>query len=1646
MSAQGDIAIVGMAGIFPKAPDVAAFWENILAKVNAVTDAPPEWGADLVYDPDSSASDRIYTKRGGFLGDLARFNPLDYGVPPRSIEGSDPEHFIALQIAHEALADAGYLDRPFNRTRTGVILGRSIFGNRGMATVFQHGLVIDQTIRLLATLHPEYSAEELERIKGELRAGVPPFNAETAPGLVPSVMCGRIANRLNLMGPAYAVDAACASSLAAVELAISDLESGKVDMVLAGGIQATTTFLVSLVFCRLSALSRRGEVSSFSPDADGTLLGEAAGILVLKRRGDAERDNDRIYALLKAVGTASDGRAVGILAPGVEGQELAMRRAYERAGIAARTVALVEGHGTGTLAGDAVELEALGRIFGPGHEGDARNGHHPHGQTAPWCALGSIKSMIGHPIPAAGVAGLIKTALALHHKVLPPTLNADAGNPKLHTTPFYLNTETRPWIHAGPEPRRAAVSAFGFGGINAHAILEEHTGARQVSDQPQPNLHRSFDAEVVVLSANDRGELLARGDELRLRLADHPDLDLVDLAYTLNCPSPAVAATRLAIVATSIADLETKLERALGRLADPGCRRIEERSGIYYTDAPLHASGAVGFLFPGMGAQYVNMLADLCIHFPAVRTTFDLMDRVYAQHKRGALPSQAIFPPPSGPTVDPAMLSSTSCGFAAVLAGNQALHNLVSALGIQPDAVLGYSVGEHSALAVSQVQWADEAALVEHLLVANAGYEQLRAEGLVPTGVLLAITTSAPERVLALVERSAGALTVAMDNCPHQMVLGGSAEAATAAAAELAQPGTSCMLLPFDHPFHTPAFATFADRLRERYEIEAKIELRSSHTAMYSCLTAALSPNEPEAVGKLVTDLLSHPVRFREAIEAMYRDGVRIFVEVGPGGSLSAFVDDTLRGLPHLAVPSNVVDVSDLTQLAHLVGLLAAHHVPMNLEALYAHRSPQRLPMQDGRVTPQLKTGERSAPLTVTIPLLELDPPRQPFQSQTGIGVSEPAVTRAAALPLAAAVAPAALTQPGTTDRDQVMQAYLATMDRFLEVQRYTMDAAAPADVELPAPTDRQRLPLLGSVVSVVEGEELVAIRRLDVEEDLFLHDHTFGRQVSMTDESLLALPVLPMTVSMEMLAAAALALCPGQAVVGLRNVRAYQWIALDDGHATLRLVARRDPTVDGREVKVELQLLGDDAASGDQAGTRVVEGVVCLADAYPTPPAHTPLTLRAERPYEQGSTGLFASGLYASGRMFHGPRFQGVVSLDRWGEDGTEATLQTLPSRDLFASTPDPTLLTDPTLLDAAGQLVGFWALEHLSDGFTGFPFALDELRLFGASPAPGTPVRGLARIAFVSKRHVRADIDLVGPDGRLLARLVGWTDHCLDLPKPLSQAMNSGPRTAALGAPWKTMIDGLPAPERFVCWRIDGLGHSALAAHGQIPQRILAPWILSRRERATWTSLVGSEQFRSQWLLGRAAAKEAVRAVLPDYVALEVYPADIGIVADERGNLEAEGPWALHVERAPLVSLAHCDGVVVAIAGTDRRCRGIGIHLERIDTAIGRDPLDPLDPLDPNEQALLAPLDEPGQLEWAQRLQCAHEAAGKALGHGPGGSASLAALDLDLNSGVVRIGAGPSSRASVTLGPEPLTVRTVRDGDWIAAVAIRWEELTNA
>jgi acyl transferase domain-containing protein len=433
---------------------------------------------------------------------------------------------------------------------------------------------------------------------------LPPFNADTAPGLVANVMTGRIANKLDLRGPNYLVDAACASSLLSVQIAIEELRSGRSDLMLAGGVNASLPAEVYMVFTQLGALSRREKVRPFDGSSDGTLLGEGLGIVVLKRLEDALAAGDRIYAVVKGAGQASDGRGAGLLAPRLEGEVLAIRRAFADTDVAPDTIGLIEAHGTGIPLGDRTEIQALREVLGD------------RLADCPRVALGGVKSMIGHCIPAAGMAGMIKAALALHYRALPPTLcDSPRTDLSLETTPLYVNTELRPWISPRGTRRRAGINAFGFGGINAHVILEE---APEPDRAPRP---AHLPAELVVLAAENPAGLSEKIGRLQAALAG-PLVEMPLSAIAAACVSRDGAAgpARLAVVASDIAELADKLGKANDRLAQ-GRAAFQVRSGIYAGDGP--AEGKLAFVFPGEGAQYQGMLADLVIAFPEARRWFD---------------------------------------------------------------------------------------------------------------------------------------------------------------------------------------------------------------------------------------------------------------------------------------------------------------------------------------------------------------------------------------------------------------------------------------------------------------------------------------------------------------------------------------------------------------------------------------------------------------------------------------------------------------------------------------------------------------------------------------------------------------------------------------------------------------------------------------------------------------------------------------------------------------------------------------------------------------------------------------------------------------------------------------------------------------
>ncbi|HRP28712.1 MAG TPA: polyketide synthase, partial [Burkholderiaceae bacterium] len=606
LDSPAPIAIVGMACMFAQAPDLQTFWNNILGGVDAIGEPVENWGAKRYLD-----AGRIKTQFGGYLKDLYRFDPREFGIMPNSLDGGEPDQFIALRVASDALADAGYLGAGFDHSDTGIILGHSTYLHRGQGTIIQNDIGVDQTMEVVSAMLPQLDAGKLAQIRAMLEATIPPMTPDIAPGLVPNVMTGRIANRLNLHGPNYLVDAACSSSLLAVGAAIDELRAGRSRMMLAGGVNASLPADVTTIFTQLGALSARGKVRPFEAGSDGTLLGEGLGVIVLKRLDDALADGDRIYAVLRGVGQSSDGRGTGLLAPSQEGETLAIRRAYAASGVDPASVGLVEAHGTGIPLGDRTEIASLKAVFGE--------------RTTPIGvkALGSVKSMISHCIPAAGVASLIKMALSLHHKVLPPTL-CESVNPELGigATPFYVNTQAAPWITHQGTPRRAAVNAFGFGGTNAHAIVEQAPAAACA-----PKRLGAWPAELCVLSADSDAALVARLEELHAALGRHPQWRLAEVAAALARADRAQT-HRMAIVATDTATLAKRIEQVLARLREGrGSDRWSARGGVAY--GSRRVEGKLAFLFPGEGSQYPAMFAGLAMCFDEVQQWLDFWHGLY---------------------------------------------------------------------------------------------------------------------------------------------------------------------------------------------------------------------------------------------------------------------------------------------------------------------------------------------------------------------------------------------------------------------------------------------------------------------------------------------------------------------------------------------------------------------------------------------------------------------------------------------------------------------------------------------------------------------------------------------------------------------------------------------------------------------------------------------------------------------------------------------------------------------------------------------------------------------------------------------------------------------------------------------------------
>jgi malonyl CoA-acyl carrier protein transacylase len=924
------VAIVGVGAIMPDAFSAEAFWQNILNKRYSITETPAErWRISDYYDPDPRVPDKTYSKIGGWVRGF-NFDWKRFKMPPKVAAAMDEGQQWGLTVAADVLAAYGYPQRPLNTERTATIIGTAMGGELTFITTER--IAFPEFARALTAV-PEFAGLPvptreaiLSGWHGHIDEQFPRITEDSMPGELPNIISGRIANVLNLRGPNFITDAACASSFAAVEAAIEMLTEQKVDAVIAGGVDRNMGINSFVKFCKIGALSATG-TRPFGDGADGFVMGEGTGLFLLKRLEDAERNGDTIYAVIRGVGGASDGKGKGITAPNPIGQRLAVERAWEAAGLDPATATLVEAHGTSTRVGDVVEAESLAATFGSAPRGSI--------------GLGSVKSNIGHLKAGAGAAGLLKATMSLYHKVLPPTLNANPPNPNIDfgQTPFYLLHEPRQWEKTNGTPRRCGVSAYGFGGTNFHVVLEEHVPgmlAREKRvftsvdiDSTQrrggAEAQESLQSPVSSLSPHPFRGILALGAKTPRELKEKLDQTLNRAEtgwmppFELPNAADVQANERLAIDFGDHVELLDRLQKAQKVMGfdSPQAWKAMEAQGIFRGAG--RPKGKIAFLFPGQGSQYVNMGRELVELSPIVKAVFDEADTVMTPILGRPLTSYLFVDPNDSAACNQATfdLMQTEITQPAMLTMDIALYRLLQSYGFRADLVMGHSLGEYTALIATGIM-----SFAHGLEAAAARGQEMASVKMDDNGKMAAVLApiDVVEATLAKVD---GYVVPANINSQSQCVIGGASAAVETAVTLFEEAGYRAMLLPVSHAFHTRIIAHASEPLRQVLD---RLDIRPPQIPLVANVTGDLYPTDVTEIKDLLKLQIASPVQWVKGLETLYAQGVRTFVEVGPKRALRGFANDVFKDNPDvLALMTNHPKTGELPSFNQaLCGLYAA--------------------------------------------------------------------------------------------------------------------------------------------------------------------------------------------------------------------------------------------------------------------------------------------------------------------------------------------------------------------------------------------------------------------------------------------------------------------------------------------------------------------------------------------------------------------------------------------------------------------------------------------------------------------------------------------------------------------------------------------------
>lgn len=1372
MKNDRDIAIVGMSCIFPKANSIEEYWLNLINGVDCIIDVPHERidHEYLQYKP--GAVDRFYCKKGGFITPPV-IDPTRYGILPVAAEGYDSEHMASMVLAYEALEDAGVFEKNIPLNKGSIILGKGNFAGISILRAIDVIHTTSQVMAVIKNLMPEIPDEELEKFKKYYQESKGRYQADSAIGAMPNLIASLVANKLDMQGPAYTVDGACASSLIAIDHSIQYLLSGQCDIALAGGIHLGQSAIFWSIFNMLGAMSHKDRIAPLSEDADGLLVGEGAGMIVLKKLDKAIADKDRIYAVIKGSATCSDGSGVSVMAPNVKGQKLAIERAWKDTGLNMNDVGYIEAHGTATVVGDRTEIYTLSELFG--NEPGARE-----------IMIGSVKSNMGHIMPAAGIAGVMKAALSLYYRRLVPTLHCEKPAKAMLETRLRPVQETMIWDE-GKLPLIAGVNAFGFGGVNGHVVLEAYK--EEKASATTHVLDLSQKERIIAVTAPRKEDLLRKIDDMNFS-TDKDD------TYRLIVFDPTPERIQKA------RDLVEKDKPWKGRL------------DIWFSNAPLlKGEGRLAFLFPG--------------YEPDANPEYDSLIKYFGMERKLE-------------TIE----ENKGLEYLLNLYHNsQFMDKALKNAGIMPDMNAGHSLGEWYAIRAAGLS-NDESVQRFFNSIDRASHEPME-------GMIFVAVGCGYDRIKDFC-KDIPDLYLANDNCPNQILMCGNEETSTRLADYLREEKIYFHVLPYNSGYHTP-FIT--DKMHYLDEAMEHITLNKNEIPIWSATSLEEYPTDFDEFKKLTLKHLTSTVRFRELIDKLYeQEKARVFIQVGQSGSLVGFVDDTLRDKNYSAIATGSTTKTGFEQLRRVLALLFIEGRKVDHKILGV-REEGKLKAPVGGIKPRM-----FIPVIKDLPML-----------REAAAKYKPTGTLSSLDSLFADKTHPVLLAVNKNMQDAIkMQNELVALfkERGLLDQPGTLQVVKETLVEPQLPTPPPKKTLTWEKDGYFE-EDI----NITVEDHPYLFDHSIIHQpkdwMYPEDQN----PVIPMTMTLELLAEAAAKRMPSdKKVIAIENAAVFKWMSVEKPFINKYVGKRKADNI----ISINI----DGHAKGD----------IVFADTYPEVPEEYKGNIDLGKRISDPPTREKIYDYY----LFHGPCYHCVQEILEVSERGLTARVKKAEGKG--------------SLLDSMGQLLGVFTHLIVDKDKITFPIGLTRVTFYQDMHDQEGEFEYTFILRELNDYFINGDV-VLKRDGKVWAIFENSQNRRFEFDEKV----------------WDVVLRPM---ENILADEIKpGLFYFNDRYHHAASWDFLVKRYLNAPERKKHSSMLLNT--RKYFVISRIPVKDAVRNFLEkkeEEKQKYCFPVEVFINYDEKGRPVVSGPCK---EDDVFVSIAHKKDEAVAVASD----KPVGIDIELIE-----------------------------------------------------------------------------------------------------------------